>query len=348
MKKIIRNSVLLTILAVFASNCSDKVDLQGPYQENVYVFGLLDASQSTQKIKIYKVFSGANGTQSAQNLDSIYFKNGELDVKLEVYKLDSSANKLTNDIVLNYSTNSTLNNNGPFNPNDAVFYFTNTPIKFDYTYKLVINTNKNKRIESDYIKIADSCNFQTVFPSLPGFGQELVFRQEVYTFLDTTRIYKIKFADAKNVKGINCKMVMTYGNYDGLGFLQSKQSVQYDLKNLKFSGVGNENIEYNIDQNDFLKYWGENIPVDNSVFERRSLSMDFTFTTFDKETETFLAAQNESNGLSQEKLSYSNIKNGLGFIGSRNTITYYRSTTFNVDKVIGKSKYTRQLRFRIN
>jgi hypothetical protein len=346
MKKIIRNSVLLTILAVFASNCSDKVDLQGPYQENVYVFGLLDAAQSTQKIKIYKVFSGANGSQSSQNLDSIYFKNGELDVKLEVY--DNNNVKSKKVIPLLYANDATLNGNGPFNPNNAVYYYTNEPIYFDSVYKLVINTNKNKRIESDYIKIADSCNFQTVFPSLPGFGQELVFRQEVYTFLDTTRIYKIKFADAKNVKGINCKMVMTYGNYDGLGFLQSKQSVQYDLKNLKFSGVGNENIEYNIDQNDFLKYWGENIPVDNSVFERRSLSMDFTFTTFDKETETFLAAQNESNGLSQEKLSYSNIKNGLGFIGSRNTITYYRSTTFNVDKVIGKSKYTRQLRFRIN
>jgi hypothetical protein len=346
MKKIIRNSVLLTILAVFAINCSDKVNLQGPYEENVYVFGLLDASIPTQKIKIYKVFSGANGTKSSQNLDSIYFKNGELDVKLEVYDLNNVKSKKV--IPLLYANDATLNSNGTFNPNNAVYYYTNEKIYFDSVYKLVINTSKNKRIESENIKIADSCNFETVFPSLPGFGQELVFRQEVYTFLDTTRLYKIKFASAKNVKGINCKMKFIYGNYNGAGFLQKKDSVVYDFNNLKFSGINTELLEYNIDQNNFLKYWGENIPVDNSVFERRSLSMDFTFTTYDKETDTFLAAQNESNGLSQEKISYSNIKNGLGFIGSRNSITYHRSTTFNVDKVIGKSRYTRNLGFRFN
>jgi hypothetical protein len=343
MKKIIRNSVLLTILAVFASNCSDKVDLQGPYQENVYVFGLLDGSQTTQKIKIYKVFSGANAAQSSKNLDSIYFKPGELDVKLEVYDNNLKPKRA---ITLQYANNSNLNNDGPFNPSDAVYYFTNEKISFDSTYKLVINTNKNKRVESEYIKVADSCKFQSVSPGIPTFNQEVVFRQEVYTFIDTTKAYKIKFASAKNVKGLNCKMVMTYGNYSGGGLLLEKKSVEYDLKNIKFSGIANEFIQYNIDQNDFLKFWGQSIPVDNSVFERRTISMDFTFTTYDKETETFLTAQNESTGLSQEKLSYSNIKNGFGFIGSRNKITYYRFTSFNIDKVIGKSRFTRLLKFR--
>jgi hypothetical protein len=78
--------------------------------------------------------------------------------------------------------------------------------------------------------------------------------------------------------------------------------------------------------------------------------MDFTFTTFDKETETYLVSQNESTGLSQEKLNYSNIKNGLGFIGSRNIITYFRkvqtnNASDNMDRVLSKYKSTKKLGF---
>jgi hypothetical protein len=347
MKKIIRNSVLLTILAVFASNCSEKVDLQGPYEENVYVFGLLDASIPTQKIKIYKVFSGANGTQSSQNLDSIYFKDGELDVKLEVYGNNNVKSKKI--IPLLYANDATLNPNGPFNPNDAVYYYTNEKIYFDSIYKLVINTKKNKRIESDFIKIADSCNFQTVFPGLPTFDQELVYRSgQAYRALDTTRIYRMKFAEAKNVRGINCKMEFVYENRNSQNIVLSTKSVFYDFKNIQFTNSLNETIFYNVNEVEYLKSWGANIPDDNSVFKRTSKGLNFTFTTYDYETDAFIKTQNESTGLSQEKLSYSNIKNGLGFIGSKNQITYYRTTPSNFDALIGKSKYTRNLKFPLN
>jgi hypothetical protein len=119
MKKIVIKSVLSLALMSLLISCKDTVDLQGPYEEKMYVFGLLDASQSSQKIKIYKVFSGANGIQSAQNLDSIYYKSNELNVKLVE---DSAGRKL--DIPLLYANNSTLNSSGPFNPNDAVYYYT--------------------------------------------------------------------------------------------------------------------------------------------------------------------------------------------------------------------------------
>jgi hypothetical protein len=268
MKKILRNSILFVLLATFASSCSNKVDLQGPYQENMYVFGMLDASAPTQKIKIYKVFSGANGTQSSQILDSIYYKPNDLDVKLVTY---NASGKEGAKIPLLYANNSSLNPNGPYNPNDAVYYYTNTKISSDSTYKLVVKS-KNKTVESSIIKVADSCNFQNVFPGIATFNSELVYRDEVYAFLDTTRIYFIKFAESKNVKGINCKVKFTYGNYASNGLLINTGSSTYDLKNISFSSLLNENIQYSIDQNDFLRYWGQTIPDEPSVFVRRTIS----------------------------------------------------------------------------
>ncbi len=350
MKKILINSVLVLLLTVFFSACKDTVDLQGPYEENVYVFGFLDASQTTQKIKIYKVFSGANGVQSAQNLDSIYYKNGELNVRLEEYKVNG---EFTKNINLLYANDGKLEP-GTFNTNNAVYYYTNEPILVNRNYKLVINA-KTKTVTSELIKVSDSSNFEKTFPSIANLGDDIVNRQDVavFGFKDTARTLGIKLGESPNVKGVNLKIKFTYGNYNSLAALINKESVVYDLKNVSFTGTApNETVSFRFNMNDFCTFLGNNVKFNTpAVAYQRALNMDFTFTTFDKETETYMISQNQSTGLSQEKLSYSNIKNGLGFIGARNMITYFRdargSGPDNINKVIGRNSFGKRLGFGI-
>jgi hypothetical protein len=354
MKKILINSVLIALFALLFTNCKDTVDLQAPFEENVYIFGMLDARQSTQKIKIYKVFTGANPSKSAQILDSIYFKPGELDVKLEVF--DLVGNKSNNSIPLLYANNSTLSGGGSFNPNDAVYYYTNSKLSVDSLYKLVVKTKTNKIVESELVKMCDTVRL--VQPESTGFrtfNGSLISQNDIITDLDTTKSYKIKLAKAKdksgklkgNVKGMNCKLNFTYNNYGASLNLLYKRSLVYNLKNVSFTTNSVDEVAYlDVRNVDFLRYWGQMIKDDDpNVTRRIPESMDFTFTAYDKETETYIAAQNETTGLSQEKLSYSNIKNGQGFLGSRNTVTYFRTTNIG-GTMLEKSVYTRNLKFR--
>ncbi len=347
MKKIFANTLFLLFLSAFVLTCKEDVDILGPYEENLFVFGLLDASQTTQKIKIYKIFAGLNGKQSAQNLDSIYYKNGEIDVQLLEYRGDK-----IKAIDFKYANDGQLEPNGDFNTNSAVYYYTNEPILVNSTYKLVIKA-KSKTVTSELIKIADSCNFEPTLFSVANFGSDIVYRHDrvSFGFKDTIRALKIVFGQSPNVKGINLKVKFTYGNYNIFEALINKETVIYNLKNVNFSSTNpNEKASYDFNVNAFCAFLGKTITFNPiAVRYQRALAMDFTFTTFDKEMETYLIVQNESTGLSQEKLSYSNVKNGLGFIGSKNSITYYRDArdagSEGLNKIIGRNAASRKLGF---
>lgn len=347
MKTTFINTIEVLVFFILSVACKETVDILAPYEENLSVFGLLDPSQTTQKIKIYKVFSGFNGANSAKNLDSIYYKNGELDVQLLEYSGDD-----VKTINLSYANDGILEPGGDYNTNNAVYYYTNEPILVDRTYKLVIKT-KTKTVTSELIKIADSCNFKPVLYSIANLGSDIVYRNDYarFGFKDTTRYLRIQLGKSPNVKGINLKIRFTYSNYNAQSVLINKESLIYDMKNVTFSSTSVfETHNYDFKIQAFCSFLAKNVKYDPSIIKyQRASEMDFIFTTFDIETERYLVVQNESTGLSQEKIGYSNIKNGLGFLGSRNTIIYYRDardgSSESLNGIIARNSASKKLGF---
>ena len=53
-----QTSILFFALVVFFASCKTEVDLNAPYKNTTIIFGLLDAEQDVQFIKINKTFLG--------------------------------------------------------------------------------------------------------------------------------------------------------------------------------------------------------------------------------------------------------------------------------------------------
>jgi hypothetical protein len=348
MKKIVVKSIILCAISYLFYACSEKVDLQGPYEANAYIFGMLDATQDTQKIKIYKIFGGV-GKSGAENIDSIYFKPGEIEAKIVSIKPNGQIGSTK---FLNYANNSSLDPNGVFNPNNAVYYYTDKRLSSDSTYKVMVTIKSNDRkIESEPILMTDTCAIEPppLNPPSPlrSFDGSLTLRNDYITNLDTQKIYVIRFKNARNIKGINGKIEFVYGNYNFQNLLQYKSRLSYNLNNISFSDqTANQFIIFEVSNVNLLKYWGANIPnTDPVITLRRPFELNFTFTYYNKEVETFNLTQNTSTGLSQDKIAYSNIKNGLGFVGARSVVTYFRQTLLS-DTKLEKSNYTKKLMFK--
>lgn len=126
-------SVLLATFLLFS--CSKDFDSNAPYADVTIVYGVLDADQSTNYIKIYRGFlTEGDAYQAATIYDSLYYFD-KIKVELEEYE----GNRLTNKWELD-TTTQFPREDGDFTTKQLL-YVVPQPLRESATYTLVI-TNK--------------------------------------------------------------------------------------------------------------------------------------------------------------------------------------------------------------
>ena len=81
----LRHLILFAAVALLNA-CSEDIDLTAPYQETAAIYGLLNANDSVQYIRVSKAFLGdGNVYVMAQQVDSVVYGD-ILDVKIERIK----------------------------------------------------------------------------------------------------------------------------------------------------------------------------------------------------------------------------------------------------------------------
>ena len=85
----------IIVILVF-STCKNKLEVLAPGKEMVSVYGILDATQLTQNIRINKIFLNENDAFiSAKNADEINYAPGEITVSLHRFLTGNSIPQLT-------------------------------------------------------------------------------------------------------------------------------------------------------------------------------------------------------------------------------------------------------------
>ncbi|NNF01582.1 MAG: hypothetical protein HKN22_02770, partial [Bacteroidia bacterium] len=127
---------LLVLLGMVNSACETDFDVLAPYEERMVVYGLLNASENVQYIRIDKAYLGeGDALLFAQEPDSIYYGN-ILRVKMEQWK----NSVLVDSMILLYDT-SKVKDPGTFANRPNVLYRTgpnDTVIDVDSEYRLSV------------------------------------------------------------------------------------------------------------------------------------------------------------------------------------------------------------------
>lgn len=140
MKKYLLELLSVLLAIVLLPSCSKDFDSNAPYADVTIVYGVLDADQSTNYIKIYRGFlTEGDAYQAATIYDSLYYFD-KIKVELEEYV----ANRLTHTWELD-TTTQIPREDGDFTT-QQLLYVVPQPINESATYKLVITNKETGRV----------------------------------------------------------------------------------------------------------------------------------------------------------------------------------------------------------
>lgn len=140
MKKYLLELLSVLLAIVLLPSCSKDFDSNAPYADVTIVYGVLDADQSTNYIKIYRGFlTEGDAYQAATIYDSLYYFD-KIKVELEEYV----ANRLTHTWELD-TTTQIPREDGDFTTKQLL-YVVPQPINESATYKLVITNKETGRV----------------------------------------------------------------------------------------------------------------------------------------------------------------------------------------------------------
>ena len=130
------------LMPFFLLSCSKDFNSNAPYRDATIVYGILDASEGVQYVKIYKGFlTDGNAYEAAQIYDSLYYFD-KITVDMEEY---SNGRKI-NTWRLDTTTAIPRDLNGDMSAPKQLLYVVNHPIDPANTYKLVITNRETGRV----------------------------------------------------------------------------------------------------------------------------------------------------------------------------------------------------------
>ena len=328
MKKLFLSLSLLSLMVCFQA-CTTDVELYADYKDIPVIYGLIDASQDTNYIRINRAFSGSNehpinANEVALIADSCNYP-GKLNAYIVEYKEVYGGNySPTGDVLMLDTMTIHDKEEGVFYAPDQKVYFTdgildngqsvfgNNSANAKYKYKLFVHK------ENDTV---------TAETSLVG-GEEFKILTNSLSFAinpsENTR--KVKFVAADNAVFYDVKMVFYYQESLNGGPLVEKQ-VSYSSGPKSVDELGKEDMVYYITYGENVLFnllkiaiGGDTIMDSNHPNVVRYFDnvhpMEIIVSAGGDELYNYIQVNSQS-GFSQTVPDYTNVTGGFGVFSSR-------------------------------
>ncbi len=300
------NNVIKIICAVvlLQTSCSTDVDLIAPYKETPVVYGLLNAADSIQYIRINRAFLGEEDAYvMAQNPDSFNYPD-ILDVKLDRIK---NGNVLQT-INLTRTENVTLDP-GIFAVDGNTYYQTgNDSIYQDSEYKLTVVNKQTGLVVTSQTKVVDKITVDS-----PNSFSTVSFGNYQFPFI--AKWYP-------NADGVIYDLTIRFYYNE---YLVSDPSQNKELHaDWEFPSVTSSNgssltpLQISIEGESFYRFIKSKVKEDND-YKRAFNHLDFIFSVGANELYTYYLVNQPPTGIVQTIPDYTNIINGRGIFSSRYT-----------------------------
>ncbi|MDD4087104.1 MAG: DUF4249 family protein [Bacteroidales bacterium] len=296
-KKITGIFVVLVTLLAGLNSCSTDVDLYADYKDITIVYGLLDAGQDTNFIKITKAFLGpGNALEIAKDPDSSNYAE-KLNVILQGRK---NGNDLTPIVLDTLTIHNKLAGDSIFYFPSQLLYYTDASLDPEATYTLKI-APESKAIEAETDLIA-------------SFG---VVRPVNMINFASTLATQIEWNSAHGGKRYEVQLVFYYkellpGNPDTL-----YKQLDWNLGTRHAQNLdGGEAMSVSYMGSDFYNRLGQQLDDVLNV-KRWAGEVVLTISAGGDELSTFIDVNAPSNSIVQEIPQYTNITNGYGIFSAR-------------------------------
>lgn len=305
------NFIYLFTGLLLLSSCETKIDTIAEYKDITVVYGLLNPNDTTHYIRITKAFSGeGNAYDLAGSGANFNYADGELNVTIDEYNT-------SNAFVKSYSLVKTVNeipkDNGIFDETQNVLYkFSETNLNDDYTYKLKIVNNKlGKEITSE-TKITND-------PVLANFNEMNKVKLANPDGSNLTHAFSIK--PHQNSGRVKVNFIFNYTeHYTDTMIAPVDKKIKISLGEQNTTNIdGGEVLLYTLDGNSFFSAIQSGIPSSvPNLKSRRINNGTLEIVVAGPDLSTYIAVNEPSTSITQNKPEFTNLINGLGVFSSRN------------------------------
>lgn len=325
------------LLGFFALACNDnEVDLTSDFKDIPVVYGLLDASEDSNWVRINKAFLGdGNALVFAQIADSLNYPN----LQVALLKINKSTNQIVDSLALQKTTNAIPKDTGIFASNSNVLYLTTSPIDKNFKYTLVIyNPDNQKRTEAT-TNIASSSVFN--YPNSPSVAlnwepntnNKLVKFEWSCNTSSTTQAYQFELSFI----------------YDEFPLSNPSARVRKSFTN-RYAMIPNSECQSNlirlpITKEEFYSSVANNLTKDQTL-GREFIQIDISVYGAAKEFYDYLVINKPSASVVPRATDYTNIPEGKGIFSSRSQLHMkgLKLNSVTVDSLRG-GQYTSELNF---
>ena len=310
----LKRSLLFTIIiaAIGFNSCETDFSLNGNYQIQPVVFGLLDHKQDVHMIKITKAFLGdGDNLDYAQNPDSSYFN--QVDAVIIEYKDEVATGRswtLHDTIVTNKSTDGLF-----YGPDQKAYVFYESTLDSTATYELTVTLEGGAHVVTGTTTLIDKFKLSgTVLNPLYKiqFAPNTVNEDSDYddwTFTVTEGLHAARYNYQYTINWQETYADMTTANFsatrnNGDEFqTQSPDNPQVQIAS--FSGL------------DFYQFIDQSVVDDPNVIQRKFTGLDLQISVAHEDLNQFMEVGEPVTGIAQVQPEFTNLTGGRGLFSSR-------------------------------
>ena len=326
----------LTVLLGFFASCTTDVELYADHKDIPVIYGLLDATQDTNFIRINRAFSGSNDNYINANeialiVDSCNYP-GKLDARIIEYKnVYGNQYAPTGRVIV-------LDTMTVHNKQEGIFYAPDQKVYYT-TERFNVNTNSAKyNYRLEVIKDMDTINSETGI--VGGEKFDLLNAQLSFKAKPSDGTGRIRFRLAENAAFYELKMVFKYREKKNGGPEVVKSVTQaFGVKSVDELLIENE-VSYFLYADNLLftllteAIGGDTINVERyfGVYPGDEHPIELSLAAGGDELYNYIQINTNSGGFSQTIPDYTNISGGYGVFSSRINLTKDVGISANTQK----------------
>jgi hypothetical protein len=322
------------VLLSLVFGCSTDVDLNAPYESTTVIFGILDAKQSRQYVKINRTYLGdGNNAEYALIRDSLEYEWDEFN-SITISEIVSG--NVVQTFELDSITIDNKETEGVFYaPEQTVYYFDvnqadedGNYLNPDATYELNVDF-KNKgdvSAKTDIIDARDGNINQSPFGSMVQtiIGGEPIYNNNVSLRWTTSSgakryEYSLRFYYRENVWADEAHTQLEGSYIDSLtwklGEFETENTSGGLLIEQSFNGISFYNtVAARLEPDPFISR-EMNIQDEEGDY----VSVSLILSIANDELNTYISVNEPVTGIVQERPSYTNVSNGIGIFASKSS-----------------------------
>ena len=283
------------LFSIATTSCENEVDINADWKETIIIYGLLDANDSIQYIKINKAFLNEKQSayQVAQIADSLYLDS----VRASITDLN------TGEVIPLIRINKLPKDSGIFN-NDVNFLW-QTSRKLSEGREYEIN------VRNPITGIAVNARTKTV--STASIRAPFTSKKPIFAL--GTDYITVLCSPGLNSKAYDIKFTVEYEeiNTNDTSVKVTKTAIWNMVSNFQ---VSSGDLIRKIEKTAFLQFLGNTINADPNYLHRIK-SVGAIFYGGNQDLVDYISVNEPSIGIVQKQSEYSNVKGGLGLFASR-------------------------------